>query len=292
MKIGIIQPGCFGDNINSTLMFEPLKNHFKCEIDVHTSVTYRSAFDNNPFINRLFDYPATGKNDALNLVNVLPERVGRMGYNLVLNPHPMINGEKWNSLTKPELGTNLMLAWVRQLEELNVPVPAKLRTTLVLTDAEKARADSFFAQFPTNGRRNVLMEVSHESGQSFWNHDWTLAVGRHLLNGNTNVFISRKNDGFETGELKKDAKGCVVASLHPLSVRECAHIFNKCDVFICVSSGLTNACNTDYCKTDGKWVEVINSPTVASAPIRSDGKVFWHERDVASFLKCLQDNAI
>lgn len=290
MRIAIVQPGCFGDNVNSTLMLKPLRDHFNAQIDIHTSVLYRSAFDNNPFIDRIFDYPSTGKNDALNLVNVLPNKLVNAGYNLVLNPHPMINGEKWTSLTKPELGTNLMLAWVRCLEDLGVKVPDNLQTTLMLRPEEIAKAEAFWHNCPTNGRRNILMEVAHESGQSFWNPEWTINVGKYLLNGNTNIFISRKHDGHETQELRTNAKGCVVANLHELSVRECTHIFNKCDTFICVSSGLTNACNTSGCKTTGNWFEVINSEVVASAPIRRENKHFWYDKNLAGFINYLKEN--
>jgi ADP-heptose:LPS heptosyltransferase len=299
MKIALVQPGCFGDNINSTMMLKPLKEAFKCELHVHTSDIYRSAFDNNPYIDRVIEYQATSKNGALNLVHVIPGIIKNDGYDKILNPHPMINGDKWTSTTRPELGTNLMLAWVRCLEDLGVKVPDKLESVLRWTNEELDRVEAKWAKYTTKGRRNILMEVAHESGQSFWNADWTTKVGAYLLHGRprspktpTNLFISRKDHTHEIDVLKKQSNGCHVAFIGDLSVRECAAFYNKCDMFFCVSSGLTNACNTDLCRTDIKWIETVNSPTVTSAPIRSDGKIFWHNTNIAQFLSMLEESGI
>jgi ADP-heptose:LPS heptosyltransferase len=290
MKIAIIQPGCFGDNINSTLMLKPMRERYhEAIIDVHTTTLYASAFANNPLIDNAVTYPASQKNEALNFVHIIPDKIKAKGYDLVVNPHPMINPDKWASLTQ-DFGTNLICAWVRCLEDNGFRVPAKLDTILELTDAEKRRATELFARC-SNSKRNVLMEVGHESGQSFWGPDWTTRVGAHLLNGDTTIFMSRKNDGHDIAQLRSRHPG-KVHFVGDLTVRECAALYDHCTHFFGVSSGLTNACNTSGRKADVQWFEVINSSVVSSAPVRSDGKVFWYENDVRAFIDMLKSRGI
>ena len=291
MKIAIIQPGCFGDNINSTLMLKPMRERYHdATIDVHTTTLYASAFDNNSLIDKVITYPASQKNEALNHVHTIPDKIKAGGYDLVVNPHPMINPDKWTSQTRPELDTNLICAWVRCLEDNGFRVPAKLDTILKLTDIEKQRAASLATRFG-NSKRNILMEVGHESGQSFWAPDWTTMVGAHLLDGDTTLFLSRKNDGHDIAQLRSRQPG-KVHFVGDLTVRECAGLYDHCTHFFGVSSGLTNACNTSDRRADVQWIEVINSSVVSSAPVRSDGKIFWYENDIKAFLNMLKSRGI
>lgn len=287
-KIAIVQPGSWGDCVNSTLMFKPLKAHWPNSlIDVYTSSLYASAFYNNPFINKLIEVPTTTRDQSLHLVKVIPPLLTNV-YDVVCNPHPMVNGDKWTSIRFGELGTNLICAWVRALEDLGVPFELPLETILELTPAEVENAQ--FCMSTTPGR-NVLMEVESRSGQAFWDLNWTLAVGRHLLNGNTNLYISRQSAELDVIKLKEMAPDRVHFIGHR-TLRECAEVFNRCDIFFSVSSGLSNACNTSWCKKTGKWFETINSEVVSSAPIRRDGKVFWYENDIPKFIEMLKSHGV
>ena len=292
MKIAIIQPGCFGDNINSTLMLKPIREKYhNATIDVYTTTLYSAAFRNNELINHIYEYPATLKNQALNHVHTIPDKIANKGYDHILNPHPMINPEKWSSTTRPELGTNLICAWVRCLEDIGVRVPAKLNTILRLDEEEKQRAANLFARTSKPHGRHILMEIGHESGQSFWNNDWTVRVGAHLLDGNTTLYLSRKHDGPDVAQLRGKSAGNV-HFVGDLSVRECAALYDHCDYFFCVSSGLMNACNTSDRKTDTQWFEVVNSTVVNSSPIRTDNKTFWYDNNIDEFLGMLKSRGV
>ena len=291
MKIAIIQPGCFGDNVNSTLMLKPIRERYHdATIDVYTTTLYSAVFKNNELINNVIQYNATEKNEALHHVHLIPEKIKNLKYDLVMNPHPMINPDKWNSISKPELGTNLICAWIRCLEDNGFRVPQKLETILRLTPDETQRAARYF-QRVSHTKRNILMEIGHESGQSFWNQDWTTRVGSHLLDGNTTLFLSRKNDGPDIGKLKSKHPG-KVHFVGDLTVRECAALYDHCSHFFGVSSGLTNACNTSDRNTDVMWFEVVNSEAVNSSPIRTANKMFWYENDVSSFLAMLKTRGV
>ena len=293
IKIAIIQTGSWGDNINSTLMLKPLKQKFPDSIiDVHTSTTYASAFKNNPYINNLIQYQANDKNEALHLTLTIPPMLMGHNYNITYAPHPMFNPENWTSINHPEIGDNLICAWIRALEHTDVPYTMPLETILQLTDEEVNRVQEYCQHVPDmQNRRAILMEISGESGQTFWSPSWTIEVSKYLLNGSTNLFISRKNDSNDVQELRALAPGCV-HFVGQLSIRECAELFNRCHAFFSVSSGLSNACGTNWCKKDIKWFEVVNSPAVTSAPIRKEVKTFWYINDCDKFIEILKSKGV
>jgi hypothetical protein len=293
-KICLIQTGSWGDNINSTLMFQPIKDHFgNCVLDVHTSTHFGSAFINNPYIDNLVQYEATSKQSALHLTLTIPEKLKTAGYDLTLAPHPMYNPGKWSSLKHPELRENLIFAWVRALEEADIPYNLPLETVLQLTHKEMQTVENFVKQIPTmQTHRNILMEIQGDSGQTFWDHTWTIDVGKHLLsNKKTNLFLSRKHNSGDIAELTDHAQGRVFF-VGELSLRECAQLFNHCQIFFSVSSGLSNACNTNWCKNDIQWIETINSTVVSSAPVRKEGKVYWIQQNRKKFIAMLKDEGI
>lgn len=274
-KIAIIQGGAWGDNINSTLMLIPLKNHFKDSIiDIHTSNIYGNAFDNNPYVDNVLKHKCHDKNDAINLAKSLPSKLQESNYDIISTPHPVFNHDKWSSAQHPEWGENLIFAWVRAIEDLSVPYD-KLETVLKLTDAEIKRANDKLNNIPKD-KKKVLMEIHGESGQTPWNPHWTKTVGSYLCDRGCVLLISHKGMREDIKYLS-DRYRSQIFYVGDLSIRECAEVFNNSDAFISVSSGLSNACNTNWCKKSVKWFEVVNSITCSSAAIRSDNKTFWHK---------------
>jgi hypothetical protein len=291
-RIALVATGSWGDNINQTLQLKPLKSHFeKCTLDVHTSTTYANAFYNNPYIDKIVEHPSTDKNTALHLTKTIPDKLNSCGYDTILADHPMVT-RPWSSSAHPQLGENLICVWYEQLTKLGIKYEAPLKSVLRLTEQEQEKVADFVSSIPNfSNSRNILMEISAESGQTFWNHGWTEAVIRYFLNGNTNVFVSSRHVTKEVTRLNNESRGRVRFVGH-LSIRECAELFNYCQIFQSISSGLSNACNTDHCKTDITWLEVVNSFAVTSAPIRSDGKLFWYKNDLDEYLAKLRSMGI
>lgn len=288
-KIAIIQGGAWGDNINSTLMLKPIKDHFEHSIiDIHTSTLYASAFHNNPHINTVVVHHATNKNDAINLALSVPEKIADANYDIIFTPHPIFNHDKWSCINHQEWGENIVFAWVRALEDQGIPYGDRLVTTMKLTDEEITTANEFFEKLP-KGRRNILMEIHGESGQTPWTHHWTMAVGKYLCETGCNIIISHKDDRGDIQTLRENHRGQVFWA-GSLSIRECAQLFNKCDAFISVSSGLSNACNTDWCQeSETKWFEVANSRTCSSAAIKDKNKNYWFSNDMNGFIELLKE---
>lgn len=281
-KIALLQPGSYGDNVNSTLMLKPLKAKWPdCIIDVFTSTLYASAFYNNPLINKIHETPANTKQNALHQLHTTLPLIENRGYDKIFRPHPMLNPDKWTS-ARNDLGTNLIYAWVRALEDADVPYTLPLETILHLTPQEISRVDQFCAGIDMGKRKNI-MEIHGESGQTYWNDAWTKAAIDKLCSRGEIVFVSHK---IGVPELAVKYPGlCINANV--LSIRECAELFNRCDKFFSVSSGLSNTCNTNWCKKDIEWIEVINSEVVSSAPIRTDRKKFWYDNDINRFIDTL-----
>jgi ADP-heptose:LPS heptosyltransferase len=290
-KIAIVQTGSFGDNINSTLMFKPIKEHYQnCILDIHTSTKYGNVFLNNPYIDNIIYHAASTKQEALHLGVTVPKTIARSNYDRILVPHPMFNPDKWHSSLHPEWEENLIFAWVNALESLGIKYEVPLQTVLRLTQDEIDKVNTYMERVPKfKERRNILLEIHGESGQTFWNENWTFGVGRHLLDGNTNLHISHAEQRGDIVGLKDQYRG-QVHWIGKLTIRECAQLFNHCDAFISVSSGLSNACNTNWCNKDVKWFEVVNSLACSSAAIRTKGKVFWHDHDIDGFIKTLDQN--
>jgi hypothetical protein len=284
-SVAIIQPGCWGDNINSTLMFKPLKAKYPdCQLDVYTTNPYASAFCNNPYIDHIISVDSKGKNECLHFMFTYDELLLHSHYDLKLNGSPLHNPGGW-ACKYSELGENLILSWANTLDHSHIDYDLPLETILQLTQNEINRADSFFENHTTgHSGPFVLMEIEGESGQSFWNHEWTESVCDYfILKHSATVFISRR---MRTGEIEslQNRHNDKVIFAGDLSIRECAQLFNHCNAFFSVSSGLSNACNTNWCNKSTKWVEVTNSIACSSAPIRSEGKIFWHLNDLNAFV--------
>lgn len=294
IKIAIVQPGAYGDNINSTLMLKPIKKKYPdCIIDVHTSSAYHTAFLNNPYITNIIQYAASTKEEALHLLMTIPPQIQNSNYDMIFVPHPMVNVDKWSCALHQEWGENLIFAWVRALEDRSIPYDIPLETIIQLTDFEIARVNAFRQSVHNmQHRRNILMEIHGESGQTFWDHNWTIGVGKHLLSSrDSNLFISHKTYRDDIKYLQQQYPNHVYW-VGSLTLRECAELFNHCQLFVSISSGLSNACNTTMCRRDVQWVEVVNSRTCSSAAIRSDGKLFWHDNNLQRFIAGLTERGI
>jgi len=278
MKIAMVQTGCWGDNVNSTLILKPLKNKYQnSTIDVFTAERYHTPFINNPYINEIIKLPSSNKNDALHLMHT----VNTTGYDLIIRNHPMLN-KNWSSHKNPGLGENLILSWVNWLEANDVPYEMPLTTDLILSDEEKRTPIDFIEKLPKDRKGIVLIEAEAESGQSFWNAQWTDAVAIKLHTMGYIVLINSVREASLAQNLQSVTKNRIIWA-GGFTLRTMAAFYDHSDVFISISSGLSNACNTQQRKIIPHWLEVVNSLTCSSNVIRSTGKTFWHDNNITNF---------
>ena len=288
MKIAFVQLASFGDCINSTLMFEPIKKAWPgCVLDVHTTITYGSAYDNNPFIDNLIKHPCASKDQAFSLYDVIPHRLS--GYDKILVPAPILRPGRRNSLKHPEYGQNLWCTFLRALEDEGVDYPMPPVTVLRLTQEEVSRARAISGL--GDGQRCILMETEGLSGQTYWNDNWTDKTCQYILSQpNTCLFISKKSITPTIEKHRDNAHkiGSHVVFVGSLTLRECAELYNHCHAFLSVSSGLCNACSTDWCKKGTLWVEAVNSDTVSSAIFCTKNKHVFLENNSDNYINLLK----
>ena len=168
-----------------------------------------------------------------------------------------------------------------------IPYELPLKTDLVLTPHEIAQANGFMNRV-TKGKGFILMECEGESGQSFWSPDWTHDAILTLSRMGYIVLVSCIQQRQMVMNLQIETSNKVVW-VGSASIRVVAGIYDHCDGFISVSSGLSNACNTKQRRPMEHWIEVVNSLTCSSSAIRSDGKTFWHNNDVNAFCAMLRE---
>lgn len=286
MKIAFVQTASWGDCVNSTLMFKPIKAKWPgCRLDVHTTTMYGSAYDHNPDIDGLIKHPVHHKDSAFNLYNTLPQQL--RDYDKVMVPAPILWPNRRDSLRHPEYGPNLWCTFLRALEEdgIDYPMPPVSVLRLTNSEVEQARATAAVGA----GKRCLLMEVEGLSGQTYWNDAWTDTVGTYLL-GRPDVclFISKRTSTPAIQRLQVPRNnGSRAIFVGHLSLREGAELYNHCHAFLSISSGLCNACCTDWCRRDVLWLEAVNSPSVTSVVFRSDNKHFWYDNNVDGYLRLL-----
>lgn len=286
MKIAIIQPGCFGDNVNSTLMFKPIKDKYPTsEIDIFTAERYHQPFLLNPYINNIIKLPSKNKNDALNLIYT----IAPSNYDLIIKSHPLIN-KTWSSHKHPELGENLILSWVNWLERHDINYDYPLKTDLILSEEEEKTAKEFLDKHihPQDKKGIILIEAEGESGQSFWDWRWTEKVTNTLHQMGYVVLINNVKEASVAQQLQLNHKNRTTW-VGNLSLRTVTSIYDHCDCFISVSSGLSNACNTQQRSTKPKWIEVVNSLACSSNVVGSKEKLFWLENNLEKFINKIKE---
>jgi hypothetical protein len=288
-KIALVATGSWGDNIIQTFQLKPLKTKYPNSIiDVHTSDRFASAFYNNPYVSNIYEHHAADKSNALNLVHVIPPLLQNSGYDLILSRHPMAY-QPWSTSKHPELGENFMYVYAGQMDDLGLEYEVPLQSVLQLTASEVSNVRKFVERVPDfDTSLNILMEVQAESGQTFWDPNWTIRVSElFLTEPNAKLYISGRNLTSDILHLNNTYPGRVYF-VGTLSIRECAELFNYCQIFQSISSGLSNACNTNWCKKDIIWLEVINSRAVSSEPMRKEGKLFWMDNNIDNYINKLK----
>lgn len=115
------------------------------------------------------------------------------------------------------------------------PEGAVIHPCLFFTKEEDGKAESFVGALPH--KYTIMLETEYGSGQSHWNDDLTrdcMRVARSTLGFCNFVFASPKSC-----EKFRDDAGVVDCS--GFSIRQCIPIFNRCNLFIGVGSGISHA---------------------------------------------------
>jgi len=142
----------------------------------------------------------------------------------------------------------------------NFPANLEIHPCLFFTPEEDQKAEQFIKNLPF--KYSIMMETKYFSGQSNWDDQTTETVintCRSRLGDCNFIFASPNTHHLFSG------KGVVDCS--QFTIRQCIPIFNRCNLFLGVSSGISQAICSWTANPLVKRIELINTLTISTSPI-------------------------
>jgi hypothetical protein len=231
-----------GDILNATLVSAQLRrNHPEYYIVFITCERYKNLLDHNPDIDQLIALAG----DPASLDLDMPAIKTYHRWVEVFTPAAYFSpglAQGWtiNRVTREPVGI--------ALTDCRLPV-------LVLSDVERDEARVWWSTLPRG--RKVLIETEFNSSQSPWNDDFVEALGT-MLGPLGVIFIFtafNRPPFFDDFQLRfGNAVWCA------LPFRLNVELFNLTDAYLGVSSGISVAISSNWCRRDIPWIEVCHGP--------------------------------
>lgn len=294
----IVVLASWGDVLISTCLVRALKEQQNARITYYVSSACASAIQNNPDISDLVIIPAT-KAQAWSVQDKVVADVKRK-HKKVLTPWAgFLSRDRWLPLDG-NAAPNFMWSYAHAAQSEGLTITRPLKLYLYPTIAEKVKAESFLTSLPRDANTKIIMmEISGESSQTHWNHQWTEMAIETLFrryNGNIRVLIScGGQEPNQIAQLRLQYKTGSIERIYFLnqnSLREVSIIFNGCHIFLGVSSGTSNAVHGHQCKRGIQWFEAVNDPIWASFPLGTENKTFYYGHNPTEYCKILFDKLI
>jgi glycosyltransferase involved in cell wall biosynthesis len=237
-------------NIGDILLCTPIARQLKtsdpsCFITWYTSERYAFVLDNNPHIDEVVALPAS---DPVTLDALIPELRVERAWTRFITPAPYMN-----YTTKPHLVVEAgisLLDLVRDAAGLkwNVPFMPVVR----LSDTEVQRARNYWSTLPAGGPI-ILVESEFKSDQTLWDENFALEMVDVLKDLNPVFVYSAKNRPRYLDLLLERHDRTFWCDL-PFRLN--AELFNLCDGFVGVSSGISTLTYSTWCRDDVPRIEV------------------------------------
>lgn len=290
MDTAIVQLGSWGDVVISTALVRALKEQCQAKITYYVATMFRGALDGNPCV----DYIQTIDVDRARVWSLF-DRVttqARKAHQTVIVPWPgLLPKDKWRLLSG-DCKNNFMWAYARagQQQGLGIEVPLKL--WLYPTQTEIDKADQFVTTLNRPiGSKLVMMEMQGHSGQTCFNPTWLQPVIDTVMqryHNNAIFLISAGGQPPPEVTLLNNRYPGKIWFMNSFSLREMSVIFNYCDLFLGVSSGTSNACQTHRCKKGIAWFETVSESIWDSSPLGTDKKHFHYGGDLGAYIELLK----
>jgi len=179
--------------------------------------------------------------DPLQLDNSMEELRKMDNWTRFLTPAPYMNYQ-----TVP--GGNL-IELIKAASNLEFSFP--FLPILELTDVEKQKAKTFLGSLPTG--KKILIETEFSSDQTHWKDFYASDILNILGADNPVLIFSAKNKPVFYDDLKLRYDN-VFWFNQELKLN--AEIYNNCDAYIGVSSGISSICSSSYCRMDLPHLEI------------------------------------
>lgn len=263
-----------GDILCSTPIPRQLKQDYPgCRIVFYTSERLKFALENNPYIDELIALPGV----PLELDETVDELKKERPWTRFFTPAPYMNydrepGADLFELTKAAAGM-----------EFSVPY----QPVMQLTDTEVQQVQEYWNQLARQyhpSRKRILVETEFQSEQTPWDESYARAMIEALRHLQPVFIITAKNKPAYFDALKAvyaDIEWC------NLPFRHNAELFNRCDAFVGVSSGISCLAQSTWCRNDVPRIEVVHGTHWST----------WHYKhhskrrfcfDSIKFLRCLE----
>ncbi|ABD41835.1 hypothetical protein Mhun_2128 [Methanospirillum hungatei JF-1] len=237
-KFLIGQLGSFGDCLYATTIARQLKNDYPDSyITWAIGTIYRSIIDNNPYIDDIWEYPISNRDELLSCwENFQKEawiRKNKGDYDEIFLTQVFPGNIKYFDGT---LRSAIFRAY-------NKPITVPLAPVVQLYESEIKNVHAFAQSHKLeNFKTVILFECSPKSGQSFVTWDFAYNVASNITHKHKDLcIILSSNEAFHSNN-KQIIDGSV------LSFRENAELTKFCSLLIGCSSGISWLCTSEYAK--------------------------------------------
>jgi ADP-heptose:LPS heptosyltransferase len=262
-RIVLGQLGLNGDCLYATTLARQIKHDFPgCHLTWAISSFCRSIIEENPYVDEIWEIPATGWKQIEATWHWLAYEVqhqldrGRFTHAFLTQVYPY-NLRNFDGTVRPSIFRNYP-------GQITVPVQNILR----LRDAEVAHVRSFADRHQLAQYHHVILfEYSSSSAQCYLDLDYALTAAKTLVHHLPNclIIMSSHKPIPEIDPRIIDASS--------LSLRENAELTKYCHLFIGCSSGITQIALTDWAKPL-PMIQLLASATSVYASIAHDFE-YW-----------------
>jgi hypothetical protein len=229
-----------GDILNATLISAQLRrDHPDYYIVFITCARYRTLLDHNPDLDQVI--ALVGEPAALDLD--IPAIKAYQPWVEVFVPAAYFS---------PRLAQGWSIYRVTR-EPVGITLQADSLPVLVLSEAEQKAARAYWATLPPGPK--LLIETEFNSNQSPWNDDYVEALGEILAPlGIIFIFTALNRPPFLDDFQQRFGHAFWCSLPFRLNVE----LFNLADALIGVSSGISVAVSSGWCRRDTPWIEICH----------------------------------
>ena len=257
-----------GDVLAATPIARQLKaDEPDCRVTWFTAAAHADVLAENPFVDNVVVLPG----DPLALDAEIPQLRQWRAWKRFFTPAAYMNYAARPGASVFDL--------VRAGAGLEWSVPFEF--TLRLRAAEVRQAQRYGARLPAGPK--ILVETEYFSAQSIWEDDWAFALADGLRAIDPVLVFTAASRPRFLDEL---------ADRHPKSVwcrepwRHNAELYNLCDAFVGVSSGISALTYSNWCRRDVPHLEIVKDEHYGGAELHH------HEDLISCFSRAAFDAAL
>jgi len=232
------QLGSYGDCLYATTVARQIKTDYpNCHLTWGIGSIYRSILEGNPYIDEIWEFPLSTRNDLLNrwqqFENEAVERKKRGDFDGIFLTQVFPNNLKNFDGT---LRSSIFRGY-------NRPITVPVNPVMRLSAPEVENVHNFAESHHLEERKHVILfECSPKSGQSFVTLDFAMEVSKRLINRIPDLcVIISSNDPVRSPD-ERIIDGSV------LSFRENAELTKYCTLLVGCSSGISWLSTSDWAK--------------------------------------------